>query len=198
MTMSTRALDDGSNVGTRSGGVTRAVSENDVRRMGPRLTSEQVWRALNEASFAVLSYVTPSGEPRSSGVVYKTVAGRMYVAVAPGGWKAKHVAASGRVAVTVPVRRGGILSLVAPIPPATVSFRATALVHPPGSTEALSLVEELGSLLPTERQASASIIEIVPEGMFVTYAVGVPLRKMRDPGAARGRVPVSQGGRARA
>ena len=67
--------------------------------------SEQVWQALAKASFAVLGYVTPSGEPRSSGVVYKTVGRRLYVAVAPDSWKAKHVAASGRVSVTVPVRR---------------------------------------------------------------------------------------------
>ena len=37
------------------------------------VTSEQVWRAVGKASFAVLSYVTPSGEPRSSGVVYKVL-----------------------------------------------------------------------------------------------------------------------------
>ncbi len=50
-----------------------------------------------------------------------------------------------------------------------------------------------GSLIPAERQASGSIIEVVPEGEFVTYAIGVPLRKMRDPAAARARVGVSQG-----
>jgi hypothetical protein len=155
------------------------------------LTSEQVWQALAKASFAVLSYDTPSGEPRSSGVVYKTLDRRLYVAVEPNGWKAKHIAASGRVAVTVTVRRGGLLSLVAPIPPATVSFHATAIVHDPGSPEVGPLLEQLGSLSPAERRGSASIIEIVPEGAFVTYAIDVPLRKMRDPAAARARVPVS-------
>jgi hypothetical protein len=35
------------------------------------------------------------------------------------------------------------------------------------------------------------VIEIVPEGTFVTYGVGVPLLKMRDPVAARARVPVA-------
>ena len=49
--------------------------------------------------------------------------------LASGSWKARHVAASGRVAVTVPVRRGGLLSLLFPIPPATVSFHGTAVVH---------------------------------------------------------------------
>ena len=154
------------------------------------LTSQQIWHAVAKASFAVLSEVTPSGEPRSSGVVYKTVGRRMYVAVAPDSWKARHIAANGRVAVTVTVRRGGLLSLVVPIPPATVSFHATANVRPANSPEDRSIIEALGSLLPPERRDSASIIEIVPEGTFVTYGLGVPLMKMRDPGAARARVPV--------
>src|SRR6266545_3790792 len=115
-----------------------------------RLTTEQVWHALGEASFAVISYVTPSGEARSSGVVYKAVGRRLYVAVALDSWKAKHVAASGRVAVTVPVRRGGLLSLVAPIPPATVSFHATAIVYLAGAPQVRSLMQKLGSLLPAE------------------------------------------------
>jgi hypothetical protein len=63
-----------------------------------RLTTEQVWRQLAKASFAVLSYVTPAGEPRSSGVLYKTVGRRLYIVTAPDSWKARHVAASGRVA----------------------------------------------------------------------------------------------------
>src|SRR6266536_3564343 len=79
-------------------GVTRAVSGDDGQPMAARLTTEQVWSRAAKASFAVLGYVTPSGEPRSSGVVYKTIGGRLYVAVAPESWKAKHVAASGRVA----------------------------------------------------------------------------------------------------
>lgn len=155
-----------------------------------RLTSEHVWKKVAAGSFAVLGYVTPRGEPRASGVVYKTIGRRLYVAVAPDSWKARHIAASGKVSVTVPVRRGGILSLVAPIPPATVSFHGTAIVHPAGSPEVRPLLEELGALLPTERRASASIIEIVPEAAFVTYGIGVSLAKMRDPSVARSRVRV--------
>lgn len=187
--MAARSNRDEPHVDTRSQGVIEAVPEVD--RLGPLVTSEQVWRALAEASFAVLGYATPSGEPRSSGVVYKTVGRQLYVAVAPGSWKARHIAATGRVAVTVPVRRGGILSLVAPIPPATISFHATAIAHPAGSPKVRSLTNELGSLLPAERRDAACIIEILPEGEFLTYAVGVPLRKMRDPGAAQARVGVA-------
>jgi Pyridoxamine 5'-phosphate oxidase len=155
-----------------------------------RLTADRVWRALERASFAVVSQVTPSGEPRSSGVVYKVTGRRLVVAVAPDSWKARQIAASGRVAVTVPVRRGGLLSLVAPIPPATISFRAAATVHQPGSPRARALLAELRSLLPPDRRDSAAVIEIVPEGTFVTYGLGVSLRAMLDPAAARARVPV--------
>ena len=160
-------------------------------KAGPGLTSEQVWRAVARESFAVLSHVTPGGEPRSSGVVYKASGRRLVVAVAPGSWKARHIAADGRVAMTVLVRRGGILSLVAPIPPATISFHGTAVVHPAGSPQARSLLDELGSLVPAERRAEASVIEITPAGAFRTFGVGVSLRAMLNPAAAQARVPVT-------
>jgi pyridoxamine 5'-phosphate oxidase-like protein len=138
----------------------------------------------------VLSHVTPAGDPRSSGVVYKTAGRKLVVAVAPDSWKARHVAADGRVVVTVLVRRGGVLSLVAPIPPATISFHGTAVVHRAGSPRARSLLGELGSLVPAERRASACVIEIIPAGAFRTFGLGVSLRAMLNPAAAQARVPV--------
>ncbi len=42
----------------------RTIREQDLQPQ-PRLTSEQVWQAVARASFAVLSHVTPAGEPRS-------------------------------------------------------------------------------------------------------------------------------------
>src|SRR4029453_14646218 len=97
-----------------------------------RLTDE-VWRDLAKGSFAVVSHVTDAGEPRSSGVVYALVGRHMYIAVAPDSWKARHVQTGDRLSVTVPVRRGGLLSLLFPIPPATISFHATVTRHPPDS-----------------------------------------------------------------
>jgi hypothetical protein len=155
-----------------------------------RLSTERVWGEVARASFAILGYVTPAGEPRSSGVLYRTVGRRLYVATDPESWKARHIPLRGEVSVTVPVRRGGLLSLVAPIPPATISFHGTAIVYPPESTLVRSLSKELAPLLPAERRASSCVIEIIPEGAFVTYGVGVSLAKMRDPAVARGRVPV--------
>lgn len=152
-------------------------------------TPEQVWHDLAKASFAVVSELTAKGEPRSTGVIYRMMGHRLFVAVAPDGWKAKHFAADPRVSVTVPVRRGGILTLMAPIPPATISFHGTVVVHPAGTME---IPKELEPLLPAERRAEATILEIVPEGSFLTYGIGVPLMKMRNPAEARGRVPVVQ------
>jgi Pyridoxamine 5'-phosphate oxidase len=189
-TVATQTTHEQVNVGPASEQPTAPTTKSDGQSTTPRLTSEQVWQAVTRASFAVLSHVTPASEPRSSGVVYKSTGRRLYVAVASDSWKAKHVAANGRVAVTVPVRRGGLLSLATPIPPATISFHAAAIVHPAGSPEAISLLRRIGSLVPPVRRASAAVIEIVPEGSFLTYGLGVPLRKMLDPAAARARVPV--------
>ncbi len=169
---------------TSSDHANASVGANEA---APRLTTEQVWHQVDKASFLVLSHVTPAGAPRSSGVIYQSLDWRLYVAVAPDSWKAKHIAANPRVAVTVPVHRGGILALVAPIPPATINFHATAIVHPAGSME---IPKELSSLVPEERRSSACIIELVPEGAFLTYGIGVSLMKMRNPTASRARVPV--------
>jgi hypothetical protein len=168
-----------------------------TRAAGACVSSEQVWQALDEASFAVLSYVTPDGEPRSSGVVYTTVGRRLYVAVAPDSWKARHIGASGRVAVTVPVGRARLLSLLLPIPPVTISFHGRAIVHPAGAVMDHHLIDDLAPLLPPERRAASCIIEVVPEGAFVTYGMGVSLKHMRTPALARARVPVLEADRAR-
>lgn len=155
-----------------------------------RLTGDDIWREIEKASFAIVGYVTPAGEPRSSGVVFKSACRRLYIAVAPDSWKAKHIEASGRVSVVVPVRRGGILALMVPIPPATISFHAKAVVHPASPmTECNGLPRELLPLVPDERRALARIIELSPEGEFLTYGIGVSLMDMKQPTIAQARVP---------
>lgn len=156
----------------------------------PRHTPERVWRELEKASFAVISYVTPAGKPRSSGVVYAMAGRRLYVVVSPTGWKARHIADGAEVAVTVPVRRGGVLSLVFPIPPATISFHARVTKHPAGSVDIESLPKQLARLLPADR-TQGCLLELAPEGAFVLYGVGVTLRAMTKPASARARVPVA-------
>ena len=157
----------------------------------PRLTSRQVWAEIGKASFAIVSHVTPAGGPRSSGVVYAEERHHLYVAVAPDGWKARQITDDRQVAVTIPVRRGGALSLLLPIPPATISFHARAIAHPAGSLDLRTVSKKLLSLLPKDRRA-ATVLELVPEGTFLTYGIGVSLKAMMDPVAARAHVPTGE------
>ncbi|MEV0895370.1 pyridoxamine 5'-phosphate oxidase family protein [Actinoplanes sp. NPDC049802] len=157
------------------------------REPHPTLTADDIWAAVSKATFAVISHVTPAGAPRSSGVVYAVAGDRMYVVVAKNSWKARHIRENGDIAVTVPVRRGGLLSLLAPIPPAVVSFPAVATVQPP---EYADRVPQLDRLLPPVERSECAVLEIRPTGAYVTYGLGVPLLAMRDTERARARVPV--------
>jgi hypothetical protein len=170
---------------------TSGVAGDEAATGTARVSSEAVWQALAKASFAVIGHVNAEGEPRSSGVVYGVADRRMYVAVAADGWKARQLVTGQEIAVTVPVRRGGILSLLAPIPPATITFQARVTVHPAGSLDVGSVSKELTRLVPEARKAGSCILELVPVGRFLTYGVGVSLMDMRDPALALARVPVS-------
>jgi hypothetical protein len=157
----------------------------------PRASLERVWAEVSKASFAIVSYVTPTGEPRSSGVVYAVRDHHLYFAVASDSWKARQIEDGRKISVTVPVRRGGLLSLLLPIPPATISFRARAIVHPAGTLDVRSVSKKLESLVPKERRAVATILELVPEGTFLTFGIGVSLMEMADPVAAQAHVPIT-------
>jgi hypothetical protein len=118
-------------------------------------------------------------------VVYAVVGRRLYMAVDSDGWKARQIANGQEVAVTVPVRPGGILSLLMPIPPTSIAFRAAATVHPAGSLDVRSLSHDLAKLVPEGREESSVIIELAPKGRLVAYGIGVSLMDMRDPAQAR-------------
>jgi hypothetical protein len=155
------------------------------------VSTEGVWRALAKASFAVVSHVNVAGEPRSSGVVYGVADRRLYVAVAADGWKARQIMTGQEVAVTVPVRRGGILALLVPIPPATITFHARVTVHAAGSLDIGSVSKGLTKLIPEARKSGSCVIELVPEGRFLTYGIGVSLKDMANPALALARVSVA-------
>ena len=155
------------------------------------MTSDQLWRILARQSFAVLSHVTPDGEPRSSGVVYTVAGRRLLITTAFDSWKARQIPVDGRVAVTVPVRRGGVLALMFPIPPATISFHGTAEVLAPDSPQGKRAMAALAPLIPQDRREASRVIEISPTGQFLTYGIGVSLGRMRQPELARGHTPVS-------
>lgn len=151
--------------------------------------AELVWARLARQSFAVLAHVTPNGEPRCSGVLFAAEGHRLYVVTAAGSWKARQIQDGSEVALTVPVRRGGLLSLVAPVPPATISFRATVARPPAMAFE--SAPAKLRKLVPPARRADAVVFILTPRGRFLTYGVGVPLLRMSDPALAGARVAIT-------
>ena len=82
-------------------GTTRDRPVEQIPVGTPRTSEGQVWGDLGKASFAIISYVTPLGEPRSSGVVYAVESRHIYCAVAPKSWKARQISDGQEVAVTV-------------------------------------------------------------------------------------------------
>jgi hypothetical protein len=131
-----------------------AMPRASAAALDGRPAVDAVWDALEEASFAVVAYVTAAGEPRTSGVVYAMVDGRMLIVTAADSWKARTIRDDQLVSVTVPVRRGGLLSFLFPIPPASITFRPRTSVHPPGSVEIESLSKRLASLVPEQGRSS--------------------------------------------
>jgi hypothetical protein len=158
------------------------------RAVGP--STKLIWDELGKASFAVIGYVTPHGEPRSSGVVYGVNGRHLFVGIAPDSWKARQISEGQQVAVTVPVRRGGPLSLLMAIPPATISFHARVVVHPARSVDIGSVSKKLESLIPKAQRTLDTFFELVPHGAFLTYGIGVSLKDMLDPAIAEAHVPI--------
>jgi hypothetical protein len=163
---------------------------SDVATSQPDLTCDECWRAVSKSQFMVLSYVNEQGEPRSSGVLFGVARPHLGVIVKSESWKARCIKTGQVVSVTVPVRRGGILSLFMPIPPATVNFHARAIVHEPGTLDDKSLVA-FAPYHPDSIRKIATVIELVPEGRFMTYGISVPLTAMTKPEVALRHAPIS-------
>ena len=158
------------------------------------LTPAQVWATIARQPFCVVAMVSRRGHGRSVGVVPAVDGDDVWFAASERDWKIDHLRHQAEVSVTVPVRRGGLRALVAPIPPATVTFRARAEVL--GADAAPEKVRRtlLRGLTPADAERGGTVmVRLTPYGEFVTYGVGVPLRLLADTERARARVPVARG-----
>lgn len=159
--------------------------------MAITLTSGQVWDALALELFAVLGMVNRRQEARTVGVVYVVEGRKLYVGTGKDTWKVKHLQHNPSVSVTVPIAKRVPLMPWIKVPAATITFSGSAAV-----LEAEDVPDALWKrVFRTEAQDPATIsdmvlLEIVPEGEFLTYGVGVSLLQMRNPDQARGRAPV--------
>ena len=157
------------------------------------ITAELIWNEIERRSFAVLSYVTPSGEARSSGIVYVVNGRKLYIRVAADSWKAKHIRRNPNVALNVTIPKRVPLMPWIRIPQATIALQGTARLLGPDEMgrEVLDALDRATAHEP-EGGVDICFLEVSPHGHFATYGVGVPLLAMRDPARARGRVPVAR------
>ncbi len=156
-----------------------------------QLTAEQVWQVIDKELFAVVGMVNANNEARTAGLVYIVRDRKLYLSTGSDTAKARHVAANPHVSVTIPIAKRVPIMPWMKIPQATITFQGTA--HVCGAGEAMpDLLQKLLGPMANDQEliAGSCLIEIVPEGEFVTYGIGVRLIEMRDPNKARGRAPV--------
>jgi hypothetical protein len=93
--------------------------------------------------------------------------------------------------MTIPIHKSIPFLPWIKIPAATITFCGLAKILDPGETPQ-ELVQAIyrGMAENEELMAESCLIEVTPVKEFVTYGVGIPMMKMRDPKQARGRAPV--------
>lgn len=155
-----------------------------------QLSADQIWEIVEEELFAVLGMVTAAGEARTVGIVYVVRDRKLYIATGADSWKARHVAANPHISMTVPITKRVPLMPWIKVPSATISFCGTAKVYPAADAPP-DIIQAIFRGAGLDLIAGSCLIEVTPTGEFITYGVGIPLMKMRDPEWARGRAPVA-------
>lgn len=156
---------------------------------GHRPDPRRVISAIRSRSFATLASVSAAGRPHAAGVLYELVGTHVYVSTLRSSRKARNVAGSGHVGVTIPIRR-------LPIgPPSTVQFQAAADVLDNDDPAIAALVAD-GHLTSITGHGELDL----PDGCFLrialprrlfTYGLGMSLWSLvRDPLGASGVVDV--------
>lgn len=155
------------------------------------LTTDQVWREIEANLFAVLGMVTPTGKARTAGIIYAVDDRKLYITTAKTAWKTKHIARNPHVSLTIPIAKRIPFLPWIKIPAATITFAGVAALLDPREIKADVLKKLYRGLERDETVlAESCIIEVTPQGDFITYGVGIPLMQMRFPEKARGRAPV--------
>jgi len=156
------------------------------------VTTTSVWSTIEREMFAVLAWVTPRGEARSTGVVYVVQDRKIYVGTGATSWKAKQIAHNPRVALTVCIHKRVPLMPWIQVPDATIAMHGVARTLAVHAVDA-AILKKLyrGMDVDDAFKADNVVLEITPEGDFVTFGVGVSLLTMRRPADARGRAPVA-------
>lgn len=160
--------------------------------MAIQLESSLVWQTLEKELFAVLGMVTAKNEARTVGIVYKAHEQKVYIASGRETWKVRHVRNNPHVSLTVTIPKRVPLMPFIKIPAATITFRGTARVLEVSEVAAAVKASLLRGLdMESELVKNMVMIEVEPQGEFVTYGIGVSLMTMRHPDQSRGRASVA-------
>ena len=95
------------------------------------------------------------------------------------------------VSLTIPIAKRIPIMPWIKIPQATISFSGSARIIP--GVEATSDLLQMVFRHKADDQEfikGSCLIEVTPVGEFITYGIGIPLMKMREPEQSRGRAPV--------
>jgi uncharacterized pyridoxamine 5'-phosphate oxidase family protein len=160
--------------------------------MAVQLDKSVVWRELENELFAVLGMVNARNEARTAGIVYIVHGNKFYISTGNKSWKAHHIRGNPNISVTIPIAKRIPFLPWIKIPAATITFSGKATVFEPNMVDRDILHNLLrGMEEDLEKLADLCVIEVVPEGDFITYGIGIRLMQMRDQELARGRAPVS-------
>lgn len=157
-----------------------------------QLTNNQVWKEIEQNLFAVVGMVTPGSEARTVGIVYVVNDHKLYFGTFKETWKVKHILHNPHVSLTVPIAKRIPLMPWIKIPAATITFAGVARVLENDAVKADVLKALYRDVAKDEKaMAQSCVIEVTPQGEFLTYGVGIPLMQMRFPEKARGRAAVA-------
>lgn len=155
------------------------------------LSTDDVWRVLEKQNFMVIGMVSARGQARTAGVMLYTVDRTLWFTASENTWTARHIAVRPEVSVTVTIPKRVPLMPWIKVPAATITVSGVAEVVPANRMPAVARDALTKGLKQAQDSSDGALlgIRIRPIGDFVTYGVGVPVIKMLDTEAARGRAP---------
>ena len=155
------------------------------------VTTDSVWKVVEDHLFGVLAYVTPLGEARSAGVVYVVDDRSFYISTNQDAWKTRHIRTNPHVSMTITIPKRLLFLPFIKIPSAVATCQGTAEILGVDEVDH-SIIERLYRRMEVTEQlrAETCVIRVRPKGDFVTYGVDVPMMRMRKPEEAGGRAPV--------
>ena len=153
-----------------------------------QLTSNQIWKEIEESNFGVLGMVTRDSEPRTVGIMYVVDNRKLYFGAKDTAWKTRHIAHNPHVSLTVPIPRRVPLMPWIKVPATTITFSGIAKILKQGEIGP-RLLQKL--YRHEEGREEWCAIEVTAEKDFITYGVGISVLQMRFPEKSRARVPVA-------